>query len=426
MTSDSARMALLEASDAYPGLDAFPSLPAALPGPATAVDPKLHTRLLLVPAADPGFVIAAQLISLSPLTDSCIRAASGDPKPAANLLFCHATGIPKLAYLPVLRRLLTMAGPDRLNVVVAIDARNAGDSALNNPVFPDEPFDWRIAARDNLAVIRHLGLHPAVSGRPLVASGHSHGGGTLLMASLMEPGIISAYVGIEPISSSPETVERAAEARRKGIQGLGPDLAVGARRRKANFDSKAAALASFKSKPFFAAWDPESLLCYVEDGFHAPSGSSGVTLKTPPINESNTFNGSFSTSLFFPRLGEVRIPRVLVLSGLESEQLLYMEPGPDSPSPASWPRPRNARETELYAGIKRDNGRRYYPKDITIARWIPGANHLLVEGAGHMVPMDKPEEVAKLILGVVSEAVDDVDGWRAAAGAASQAAQAKL
>lgn len=157
------------ANDIMPrGLASFPELPALVPNINDASDPvksdpaevlldgiTLYTKKILVPGHEKPYRIAVQLFSLAPITDKCLWSAPGTAKPPATLVFCHATGIPKLTYLPVLKRLLVLQ-KERVSVVMCMDARNAGDSALNNPPFKDEPLNWTDAAKDFVSVFAHL------------------------------------------------------------------------------------------------------------------------------------------------------------------------------------------------------------------------------------------------------------------------------
>lgn len=382
------------------GVDSFVSLPTELPvysGPSDflAEDPdekllegvRFYTKKILVPGVAP-YRIAAQLISLSPITDDCLWNKAGGAKPPANLIFCHATGIPKLSYAPALKRLLVKAGPSRLAVAITLDARNAGDSLLNNPPFADQPLNWVDAAKDIVSVVNNLGLDPLHSGRPLIGAGHSHGGGLLLLGSLIQPGLLSAYFAVEPISVSPYTANKMAELKKSGKKVEGRvDLAEGARRRKEFFPSKMAAFDAQKEKAFFKTWAREAAWSYFDDGL-CDDGKGGVRLKTAPVQEACTFEGSATTSWGFTRLNQIKIPRVVIISGEKSEQLYFLEPGPEPPSPAWWKiDPKHAKH---YEGTVQPDGVRLMTKDIAIARYIPGAHHEILPGGGHMYWQEQP------------------------------------
>ena len=405
------------------GVDAFQEVPSILPEFDDPLDnikkdvdeglmkgAKFYTKLILVPGESKPYRIAVQLLSLSPVTDDCLWTKPGTvSKPPANVLFAHATGMPKLSYLAMLKRMLVKAGPSRVAVAMTLDARNAGDSCLANGPFPDAPLDWRVAARDYISLIDHLGLNPSQSGRPLIASGHSHGGGVLLMAEMIRPGLFSGYVGVEPISVAQFTLDKQKEMADKGIKEENRvDLAVGARRRKNNFASKQAAYDASKDKPFFKRWSREALWAYFQDGL-TPDEKGGVKLKTPGIAEANTFEGSGTTAWGFSRLPTLRIPRVHIISGADSEQLYFWAPGPDTPPPTSWHI--HAQYKKHYDGILL-HGVRQYAKDIAIARYVPGAVHEIVEGGGHMIPQDLPWEIARRLGKMVWDVTEDVEGWK--------------
>lgn len=178
-----------------------------------------------------------------------------------------------------------------------------------------------------------------------------------------------------------------AELKDKGELPFRPNLADGARRRKPGFPSMIEAYESSKEKPFFKRWSRESLWCYYADGLTADESGKGVRLKMTPVQEACTFEGSDSTSWGYDLLPTLRIPHVVIISGVDSEQLQYFLPGPEGPPPAWWNvAPEHKKH---YEGIVRF-GVRQYAKDISIARYVPGAVHKILPGGGHLIPMDQP------------------------------------
>jgi pimeloyl-ACP methyl ester carboxylesterase len=191
--------------------------------------------------------------------------AGGPDRPA--LLVAHATGFHGRCYAPVASAL------GEHHDVWAFDARGHGATPP-----PDRPIvDWEGFADDALAAARAL---PA----PLVGFGHSMGGAALLMAALREPERFSLLVLFEPI------VFPAA---------LGGDssnpLADGARRRRPEFATAAAALTNFASKPPMRSFDPAALRAYVDGGVAPldPDDPDGpVRLTCTPEFEAATFTAA--------------------------------------------------------------------------------------------------------------------------------------
>lgn len=245
----------------------------------------------------------------------------------ATLLFAHAAGFCRGTWLPVLEE-LNHDGP-----IVAWDHRAHGGSAT-----PDLPIDWWDTARDGLAVA-------AGASGPVVGVGHSLGAASLLMAEILSPGTLAAIVAIEPIVFPPP---------------YGPidhhPLAVGARRRRSTFSSRADALEHFASKKVFAAWDRRALEAYVNCGVVEEAGE--WTLACGPEFEAAFFTAGAAHGAW-ERLPEVR-PPVLVVAGRDS-----------SSHPAEFAAEQAAR--------------------------LADGSLEVVADSGHFLPMEQPDRAAALI-----------------------------
>jgi len=179
----------------------------------------------------------------------------------ADLLFVHATGFCAGVWSPLARRL-----PEGRRA--ALDVRGHGRSGT-----PDAGMDWHGTAADVLATIDALGLE-----RPF-GIGHSMGGASLVLAEQARPGTFRGLWVFEPIIF-PTSLAAASSSDNP--------LVAGARRRRADFDSAAAAYGNFASKPPFDALDPEALAAYVDYGFSTtPDGT--VTLRCRPDTEAETY-----------------------------------------------------------------------------------------------------------------------------------------
>jgi pimeloyl-ACP methyl ester carboxylesterase len=203
-----------------------------------------------------------------------------------SLLCAHATGFHGHCWEPMARAL---AGRYHS---FAIDYRAHGHSTR-----PNNGMGWSGMCDDTLAVVDALRLEGSY------ATGHSMGGAALLLAELHRPGTFKAIALFEPIAVPGGPIERPPDA---------PNLAEGARRRRAVFPSKQAALENYASKPPLNEVHPDALAAYVEWGFKdLPDGT--VTLRCRPDDEADTFEAAPNEPLW-ERLGEVGCP-VLVLSG---------------------------------------------------------------------------------------------------------------
>lgn len=182
----------------------------------------------------------------------------------APLLFAHATGFCATVWRPVAQAL-----PDRYSCW-ALDFR--GHGRTNSPV--DGDFDWQGTADDVLAVIDAV-----ASPGPWFGVGHSMGGAALLLAEQRRPGTLAAAWVYEPIVF-PGTIPPGSDR--------GNPLAEAARRRRAGFESAAAARDNYSSKPPMNAFDPRALDGYLERGLaEAPDGT--VRLACEPADEASVY-----------------------------------------------------------------------------------------------------------------------------------------
>ena len=195
------------------------------------------------------------------------------------LVIAHATGFCGAMYEPIAAAL---RGRFRC---IAFDLRGHGDS----PPPADGDFHWGGFGADALAVIDALGL-----ARPF-GFGHSCGATALFLAEQARSGVFRGLFGYEPAMGF------------SSGHAAGPNaMSIGARRRRAEFDSRDALDTYLQSKALFAAFDPEVLKLYADHGFgELPEGR--VRLKCSPTNEAATFEQGGSNDAF-ARLGEISCP----------------------------------------------------------------------------------------------------------------------
>lgn len=134
-------------------------------------------------------------------------------------------------------------------------------------------------------------------------------------------------------------------------------LAAKAIKRKNQWDSKEQVRQYFKSKDFFKNWDEEMLELYIKYGVQQVDGE-GVCLVCPPKREASLFMGSMKFDPW-PVLSKNECP-VLVVEGEISE---------------------NNQIIDL----------------VTVTDLLPNGTYHLVEGAGHLVTMEKPGIILDLI-----------------------------
>ena len=218
----------------------------------------------------------------------------------STLLVAHATGFHGRCY-----RAMAAALSDRLRIV-AFDCRGHGQSEAP-PLDADDRgrvpgMSWSRFADDALAVVDGLGLDR------LVGFGHSSGGAALLLAEQQRPGTFSAIYTYEPVVAAPEV-----------WQGMGSagDRPAAARRRRAVFASRAAALENFSSKPPLSTLRGDVLVDYVDGGFvDLPDGTVG--LRCDPEVEAATYGMAVHNDAW-DRLPEVACPVVVACGGLRAD-----------------------------------------------------------------------------------------------------------
>jgi pimeloyl-ACP methyl ester carboxylesterase len=177
-----------------------------------------------------------------------------------------------------------------------VDLRDHGRSGRS----ADGDLAWSHFADDLLAACDDLGLD-----RP-AAFGHSCGGASLLLAEQARPGSFRSLYLFEPVVVPAWVLP-------PGVDEV--PLAVGARRRREVFPSRADAFANFASKPPFGDLDPDALDRYVEDGFeevpeHDGGDGTAVRLRCHRLDEAEVYTeGTRHTA--FAHLGEVACPVTL-------------------------------------------------------------------------------------------------------------------
>ena len=220
------------------------------------------------------------------------------------------------------------------NPVTAPDQRGHGDSST-----PPPPYDWWDLGRDLLEVV--------AAGAPSlpVGLGHSSGAAALVMAELLRPGTFASLVLVEPIIF-PVPAARMEDN----------PMTVAALRRKRAFASAGAVVESFRSRGAFAGWTEEALGLYADHGF-CP-GPGGWVLKCRPETEAEFYRGATAHGAW-ARLHEIACPVVLAAGE------------------------RSASHSRGFMEAMRDR--------------FGGARLEVVPGAGHFLPMERPEAVAALV-----------------------------
>jgi pimeloyl-ACP methyl ester carboxylesterase len=185
------------------------------------------------------------------------------------LLIAHATGLCGAMY-----QLLADELTDRFRVV-AFDFRGHGDSSGS----PDLDYSWDRMAEDVAAVTAHIGAG-AIHG-----FGHSMGGAALLLAERNTPSTFTSLYLFEPIIFSSEFSTEGQNV-----------MAVAARRRRTEFESRADVLYRYAGRPPFNRVLAGFVAAYIDNGF-AEQADGRVRLKCLPEVEARIFSNGGQVEL---------------------------------------------------------------------------------------------------------------------------------
>jgi pimeloyl-ACP methyl ester carboxylesterase len=214
----------------------------------------------------------------------------GDPGRPIDVVFLHANGFNALTYRSALAPL---AGRLR---ILAVDQRGHGRSPQLAEA--EGRRDWLDLRDDALALLDVL--PPG----PMVLAGHSMGGAAVLLAAAERPERLKGVGLFDPVVATPETLRQL-----NGREGKRSDLEVGARRRRAVFPNREAALQAYRGRGPFATWPEAALADYVRDGFRERA-DGGVELACAPEWEASNF-GAHANDIW-PAMGRIMAPVVVL------------------------------------------------------------------------------------------------------------------
>lgn len=267
------------------------------------------------------------------------------------LHFAHANGFPPGTY----RRFLEV-----------LRSRHHVVSSEARPLWSDHGADrlrsWSQLTEDLRAELARRDL------KGVLAVGHSLGAAMSLLAAAADPGLFRAVVAIDPILLTGVRARLWGVMKRYGLSGR-LSLVRGTRARRVVWPDRKAALAAYSRKPLFRHWRPEVLEDYLADGMVENPGG-GVRLRYPPEWEARIFE--IAPHDLWPRLRRITAP-TLVVRGARSD------------------------------AFRPDAARR-------VGRELPGSLVVEIPGSTHLVPMERPEELGRVVLDFLQTAPQEGDG----------------
>jgi pimeloyl-ACP methyl ester carboxylesterase len=249
----------------------------------------------------------------------------------------HANGLPAFAYEPLIEDLA------RDFRVVALGHRGQLGGA-------SEIKDWHQLARDIIAFLEWLDAGKAYH------IGHSIGAVTGMFAAARRPDLFSRLLMIDPVLLSSKICAQIRVARLLGLKGYHP-LAKRARNRRNAWADKQEAFEFFKTRSLFKTWREDFLRSYVEHCLVPAPHGGGVVLLCPPEAEARGFENY-------------------------------------SPDVWAWP----ARVTSFTMILRGEHSDTLTPDCFDrFRRLCRGCASLEVKGAGHLIPMEKPDKTLGII-----------------------------
>ncbi|KAH6614963.1 Alpha/beta hydrolase family-domain-containing protein [Boeremia exigua] len=200
-----------------------------------------------------------------------------------TIIAAHANAFPKELYEPLWDELLQRSqkfGFKIRSIWIADVVHQGHSSVLNEDKLGNDP-SWLDHSRDLLHMVNTFSRQMP---RPIIGVGHSMGGAQLANLALLHPRLFESLILIDPVIQGKVSV----------IGNVGPAFASAKRRDL--WPSRAEAAKGFKKSKFYQTWDPRVLDRWIEHGLRDtptklfPDAKEGqVTLTTTKHQEVMTF-----------------------------------------------------------------------------------------------------------------------------------------
>lgn len=249
------------------------------------------------------------------------------------IILLHATGFLPWLWQPIARRL---AGSAKIIAPYFCDHRQVESK--------DDGVSWLTLAQDLSDLCKVLGLN-----KPMLA-GHSMGATVITLANALFSTVPEKMIMIEPIYLPEQLYSNRLTLEQH-------PLASRSIKRRNGWADKEEALSYLKSKPLFASWDDEAIELYLQYGM-VSGETGGLKLACSPRQEAALFMGGLSYNPW-PLLPRINCPS-LILEGEKSENRTYID-------------------------LKK------------AAALMQNGTYQLIRKAGHLIPMEKPDETAAVM-----------------------------
>ncbi|KAL6703180.1 hypothetical protein ACN47E_010109 [Coniothyrium glycines] len=201
-----------------------------------------------------------------------------------TIIAAHANGFPKELYEPLWDELLKRCRKHGFNIrgIWIADVVHQGwSSVLNEDKLGNDPA-WLDHSRDLLHMVN---VFRDQMPRPLIGVGHSMGGCQLANLALLHPRLLESLILIDPVIQG-----------KVSLNGNIAPAAASARRRE-RWPSREEALKSFKKSKFYQTWDPRVLDRWVQHGLRDVPTKLFPDAKAPEVTLTTTKHQEVMTFL---------------------------------------------------------------------------------------------------------------------------------
>ncbi len=260
-----------------------------------------------------------------------------------DLFFLHANGYPPNCYLPLLERL------SERHHTYGLKLRPLWDGHQDEKIQ-----DWQPLSDDLNRFIKPRG------GLPAIIVGHSLGAVVGLRSAIQEPGFYRSLILIDPVIFPSAIIHGWRIVKKVGLGYQLHPLISTAQKRRRRFDNPDDVYDAYRQKKIFRYISDKNLKIMIS-GMIKPIAGNGYQLAYSPEWEVQIYySGISSDADLWSELPKLKMP-LLIIRGSETDTFF----------------PQTAR---------------------LVKKTLPSASIETVENSTHLVPLEKPEEVARIII----------------------------